>query len=290
MSCWAAGCAMLIGWRDQICIDPAEIARAAGRWAQYRNGLEPQDTRVFDIWGMVTEAPQTYTVEGFRQLLENYGPLWVASAEPGAHIRVVTGIYGDGTADGTTLLINDPWEQGMNAFRANNNGSRTTETYREFIRKQANLANREMTIDAPIYVAHLPQLPSWLNSSQAKAMSAYIGLPVAMEAPSNPGNYRRLQSGTWNQNVRINVQGGQGMWFKIRNVNVLGTTITISDHLRQQKSSLILPQQEVGFLFTCFGNEPMSWRFDIRTESDAFMVVWELLSTWAPGDPANPPR
>src|SRR5262249_46647701 len=155
MSCWAAGCAMLVGWRDQMSVDPSEIANATGAWAAYANGLAPNDTSVFPIWGITPEAAQCYTVQGFYDLLNTYGPLWVASAEPGPHIRVVTGITGDGTPDGTTLSINDPWEAGMTAFRLPNAGSRTTETYTQFVRKQESLGSREIKIPGAIYVAHL---------------------------------------------------------------------------------------------------------------------------------------
>jgi hypothetical protein len=153
-SCWAAGAAMLVGWRDQISIDPFEIANAIGYWQQYQNGLEPADTTMFAAWGLTPEPPQTYTIEGFAQLLENYGPLWVASAEPGPHIRVVTGITGDGTADGTTLMINDPWQLGMTTFSLPNNGAQYSETYREFEQKQRTLAIEETGLEG-IYVAHL---------------------------------------------------------------------------------------------------------------------------------------
>ncbi len=286
-SCWAAGFAMIVGWRDQMSIDPSEIARATGYWAQYQSGLHPEDTRVMNVWGFTPEAPQSYTIQGFADLLRNYGPLWVASAEPGPHIRVVTGIQGDGTPDGTRLFINDPWEQGMTVFREGNRGSQYTETYRQFIQKQETLARREMSYDAPIYVAHLPQLPDWMNSSTSKSLSAYMNYPVAMEAPSNPSNYRMLTAGTWNGNTSLSVSGGQGMWFKIRNANVLGTTISIRDQYGQTKSSIILPQSSVEFLFTAFGAEPMGWRFDISTNSDAFIVAWELWSTWVQGMPPN---
>lgn len=287
MSCWAAGFAMIVGWREQMSLDPSEIARATGYWAQYRDGLLPEDTHVMDIWGLVPEAPQSYTVSGFSELLRNFGPLWVATAEPGAHIRVVTGIHGDGSPDGTTLHINDPWEQGMNAFQPDNRGSQYTETYRQFVQKQARLADREMDIDAPIYVSHLPRLPDWMNSSSAKSFSYFMGRPIAMEAPSNPENFRLLTSGTWNGNTSMTVRGGQAMWFKIRNTNVLGTTISISDHAGQNKQSIILPLGTTEFVFSIFGTEPMGWRFDISTNSDAFMVTWELWSTWVEGMPPN---
>lgn len=286
-SCWAAGFSMIVGWRDRVSINPEEIARATGYWAQYQSGLDPEDTRVMSTWGFVAEPPQSYLIGSFVDLLRSYGPLWIASAEPGPHIRVVTGIHGDGTPDGTILHINDPWEQGMAAFRPGNRGSQYTETYRQFEEKQARLAGQERAVSAPIYIAHLPRLPDWMNTPLAKSFSNFIGRSIAMEAPVNPDNYRLLTSGIWNKSASLAVQGGQGMWFKIRNTNVLGTTIRITDQAGQSKQSIILPMSSVEFLFTVFGSEPMGWRFDTRTDSDAFMVTWELWSTWVPGMPPN---
>lgn len=286
-SCWAAGFAMIVGWRDQMSIDPSEIARATGYWQQYQQGLNAEDVTVMNTWGLVPAPLQTYTVEGFEDLLKNYGPLWVASAEPGPHIRVVTGMKGDGTPDGTLVYINDPWEQGMTAFQPNNRGAQYTETYRQFVEKQSTLARQEANLNAPIYVAHLPQLPNWMRSPVAQSFSEFVGHAVAMESPSNPENFRLLTSGTWNRNSTLTVQGGMAMWFKIRNTNVLGTTIRITDQAGQVKQSLILPASGVEFVFSVFGAEPMGWRFEIQTESDAFMVTWELWSTWVPGMQPN---
>ncbi|HYR06684.1 MAG TPA: papain-like cysteine protease family protein, partial [Longimicrobium sp.] len=154
MSCWAAGAAMVLAWRDNASIDPAAIGRAVGYVKQYQKGLPADDTRVLTAWGFTPEHGQTYTVEGFRRLLERHGPLWVASAEPGPHIRVVTGLSGDGTPDGTRVHINDPWEKGMNPFRLPNAGAQYQETYREFEAKQAQLARTELHLQG-IYVAHL---------------------------------------------------------------------------------------------------------------------------------------
>ena len=154
MSCWAAGAAMVVGWRDQVSINPREIARAAGYWAQYAQGLEPEDTRLLeDVWGLHTEPGQSYSVEGFRRLLENYGPLWTAGAEPGPHIRVVAGLHGDGTPEGTKVVIVDPWERGMAAFRPDNRGARYEETYAAYEAKQSELARSERALQG-IYVAH----------------------------------------------------------------------------------------------------------------------------------------
>lgn len=91
-----------------------------------------------------------------------------------------------------------------------------------------------------------------------------------------------LTAGIWNGNTIIRVQGGQGMHFQIRNLNFLGTTISITGD-NQVHRSIIPPLMTVDFMFSCFGPEPMPWAFDIRTESDVFLVGWKLYSTWVPG-------
>ncbi len=146
LTCWAAGAAMLVAWRENMSVDPNEVADAAGYWAQYNIPLSPQDTHMFQVWGLSPEPAQTYTIEAFKNLVEAYGPLWVASAEPSPHIRVVTGISGDGTPSGTTVYVNDPEPVGT--------GSRHTETFQQFEAKQRSLAATELTVQG-IYVAHL---------------------------------------------------------------------------------------------------------------------------------------
>jgi hypothetical protein len=77
------------------------------------------------------------------------------------------------------------------------------------------------------------------------------------------------------------------MHFQVKNVNVLGTTLSINSNLGGNKSLIILPQQTADMRFDCFGSEPMGWTFDVSTDSDAFIVAWQLFSSWIPGDPAN---
>src|SRR5690606_41318535 len=128
---------------------------------------------------------------------------------------------------------------------------------------------------------------AWRRAPEPQRMCHTLSLPIAMEAPSTPENFRLLTTGTWNQGTTLNVQGGMAMWFKIRNTNLLGTTNRIREQSGQVKQSIILPASTVEFVFTVFGSEPMGWRFDISTDSDAFMVTWEWWSTWVPGMPPN---
>lgn len=158
MSCWAASAAMIVGWNDLVSIDPSEIARGIGYWNQYKSGLAASDTTMFSYWGLRREPPQSYTVMGFAQMLHASGPLWVAgdlgttTVEP--HVRVIAGMQGDGTPQGTILTIHDPWQRGMTSFRSPNNGSTYTMTYQEFVNNQERLARHERNIPGAIYIAH----------------------------------------------------------------------------------------------------------------------------------------
>ncbi|MBB4805802.1 hypothetical protein HNP38_001074 [Chryseobacterium defluvii] len=98
---------------------------------------------------------------------------------------------------------------------------------------------------------------------------------------------KKHSSGSWNSDTTLTVQGGQIMTFKVKNTNILGTTLTINSDKGGLKSLIIAPLTTMDFEFSCFGAEPMGWKFDISTNSDAFIVTWELFSTWIQGDPPN---
>jgi len=99
--------------------------------------------------------------------------------------------------------------------------------------------------------------------------------------------FKLLDGGSWNGSANLKYRGGQIMHFQIKNVNVLGTTITISSNLSGSKSLIIAPTATVDMRFDCFGSEPMGWTFDVSSDSDAFIVAWKLFSSWVPGDPPN---
>ena len=155
-SCWAAGASMLVGWRDKVSINPEEIANAIGYWKQYEQGLEPEDTTMFNYWGLKSENPQSYTVQGFANLLQDYGPLWVASAEPGFTSEWLQGLWETVHLKEHLYILIDPWQEGMTTFSLPNTGSQHTETYEKFEEKQHSLAISERDIEGAIYVAHLP--------------------------------------------------------------------------------------------------------------------------------------
>lgn len=111
-SCWAASAAMVIGWRDQMSLTPETIASICGRTTA--TGLDPGQVGPFaQDMGLTSEPPQSYTIDAFRQVLEDHGPLWVGAKVPGLHAIVVTGMYSDGAEDGsdTYVRITDPWDR-----------------------------------------------------------------------------------------------------------------------------------------------------------------------------------
>jgi hypothetical protein len=159
MSCWAAGIAMILAWKDNVSINPRTIAENPGGvsyLAQFAAGLNPNDTTILTRWGFVTEPPRSYTPEDFSSLLQRFGPLWVAARVPGPHIRVVTGFQPAFPSQKSIVAINDPWAVGMNAFHWPNQGSQYTRTYLKFMREVEGLARQEMAEPSPVYIAHLP--------------------------------------------------------------------------------------------------------------------------------------
>lgn len=89
--------------------------------------------------GLVGEAPTSYNINGYLQLLQTYGPLWITtSPNPGSpfslHARILTGISGDGTPAGTTFKFMDPAD-----------GRLHSETFSQFVNEYEAWANQPNT-------------------------------------------------------------------------------------------------------------------------------------------------
>ncbi|MCB0208140.1 MAG: trypsin-like peptidase domain-containing protein [Anaerolineae bacterium] len=173
MSCWAAAAAMVVGWRDRISIDPGEVARGAGHWAEYATGLDPADvTSLANAWHLTIEPPQSYTIEGLRNLIEANGPIWVCEAVPSLHAVVVTGIYGDGTVNGTTVRIHDPWPVGQ--------GTIYTRPFRQFVQDYEAAATNSNRVNIQILHAGLPWSGSMAQSHWTNGHRPNNGRPAAV--------------------------------------------------------------------------------------------------------------
>ncbi len=114
MSCWAAAASMVVGWRDQQSIPDSVIAEKVTVFDAFNKGLYGHDRGfVADAWNLMAEAPASYTIEAWRDMLASYGPLYidqVASAAGGGHVRVLVGMTSGGAADGsdTVMYMHDP--------------------------------------------------------------------------------------------------------------------------------------------------------------------------------------
>jgi hypothetical protein len=88
------------------------IGRAGANYLasfQGDQGLAGSDKPAFlTALGLGAEQPQDFSPDGWLALLQDHGALWVTTNEgPGqffaVHARVVVGVFGDGTGDGTSL-------------------------------------------------------------------------------------------------------------------------------------------------------------------------------------------
>ena len=84
------------------------------RSLQGRHGASAeQEAELWAASGLVAEPLASHTLESWEGLLRTYGPLAVIvdvdpSDKRAMHVLLITGIHGDGTADGTTATIVDP--------------------------------------------------------------------------------------------------------------------------------------------------------------------------------------
>jgi hypothetical protein len=101
-----------------------------------------------------------------------------------------------------------------------------------------------------------------------------------------------VETGFWDGSTDFSMELGQVVWFTVKNVNLLGTTITVKAYaggqqIGSQKNLVLFPQKPSTFRFSIFANEPVTWKFYVNTYADAFQVQYTIESTWKPGMPVN---
>lgn len=102
-TCWAAAIAQL---NSKVCISDTAMAQLTGHGSSQ---LSPSEVdRLLGSLGLVRDL-QSLPPDNIADLLRQYGPLVLIT--PG-HARVITGISGDGTSQGTLIYINDPLPMG----------------------------------------------------------------------------------------------------------------------------------------------------------------------------------
>jgi hypothetical protein len=136
-TCWSAALAMLLDFRASMTPGNPRMSAGGGLFND-SNLARPENTRKFaDSYGLTLILGQSWMPNGLANLLRANGPLmmnllWNAprygtgKGSPG-HMLIIAGLRGDGTAEGSTLRIYDPWPMGR--------GSIYSLTYGPFMRK-----------------------------------------------------------------------------------------------------------------------------------------------------------
>ncbi|MEM6252294.1 MAG: papain-like cysteine protease family protein [Cyanobacteria bacterium P01_D01_bin.156] len=113
MTCWAASAGMILAWaaKHNVALPDAVVLSLTNPSTAGPGGLAGSNFPAFLAqFGMVGIPAQTMSTADFGQALDTLGPLWVgtANASGNPHVVVVTGMQGDGTPDGTIVIMNDP--------------------------------------------------------------------------------------------------------------------------------------------------------------------------------------
>ncbi|MFA0963855.1 papain-like cysteine protease family protein [Roseivirga sp. BDSF3-8] len=154
MACWATVTTILYNWKMNAGHSIDHVLGTIGQpyLQMFQNGQGlpgSMKEQFLNDAGLEFEYPQSFSIEGWEQLLRNYGPVWVTTDEDPSdkfaiHARVLFGIQGDGTSDGTQMRFVDPA-----------NGRVVTESITAFIEKyesEARTKNRPLRIQ----VVHWP--------------------------------------------------------------------------------------------------------------------------------------
>jgi hypothetical protein len=108
-SCWAASIAMLLGTTPQDVVDQAGMSLDKGYgWDK----IEPAGKTL----GLAELAPACGMPDVLAGRVQDNGPLWVVEVGAPYHAVVVAGVEGDGTVDGTHVIVYNPWPPNSGAI------------------------------------------------------------------------------------------------------------------------------------------------------------------------------
>jgi hypothetical protein len=139
----------------------------------------------------------------------------------------------------------------------------------------------------------LNQTTDQMNDGDADSDNIEGKLVASDKNYSNKPNYKLYEKGYWHDDTEITARLGQGVKITVRNINALGTSITIKAMSGnrgkpfQVHEAIVLPYESKTFKFSMFSDEPVSWRFKVATKADVFLVLYKIESTWVPGMKPN---
>lgn len=123
MGCWATVYTMMKSWKDQASYPIRDAVGAVGvKWRDYYDasfatppqGLPSSEFGPFLVAARMSHEPMmNLTIEGWVSLLRRHGLLWIGASvtinpNTGLHSRILEGMAGDGTPNGTTMNMIDP--------------------------------------------------------------------------------------------------------------------------------------------------------------------------------------
>jgi Papain-like cysteine protease AvrRpt2 len=107
-SCWATSFAMLINYAQGTNLTPKDVADKVGRDIEHGDD-NATDHQVANAFGLNVDGCTCMDIDGWGTMLTNHGPLYIG-INGNTHAVLVTGMTSDGTPEGTTFYINDPWD------------------------------------------------------------------------------------------------------------------------------------------------------------------------------------
>ncbi len=155
-TCWAAAATMLKSWKAGQLLSIDSVMQAAGDpFPVFFKTDQPLNTenkvKLLQALALTAEPPASIGATGLESKLRLWGPLWITTAEPDGqnfsiHARVLIGIVGDGSADGTTLTIADPAD-----------GAKHLESLGDFTKKLEAVAKADYGANADVrpLIVHL---------------------------------------------------------------------------------------------------------------------------------------
>lgn len=115
--CWLVAATVLLRWKDKVNYSPLEVLKIGNNkfLSKYLNDaplLASEKTEFLTPLGLVGEPPANYTIDTYKSLLINYGPVWITTSSNTSnsfspHARILKGISTDGTPQNTTFTFID---------------------------------------------------------------------------------------------------------------------------------------------------------------------------------------
>ncbi|MCB9763617.1 MAG: hypothetical protein H6739_27865 [Alphaproteobacteria bacterium] len=140
------------------------------------------------------------------------------------------------------------------------------------------------TSDTEASAVNTDETAGKLRTDESDSSADEANRQADVAASNSVGGLRYHSGGNLNGFRTLEFSAGQVVELRVKNVNVLGTMIEIHPNHGKPQRRILIPFLESVFRFDILDDGPISWRFDINSQSDAFIATYEVYSTWIPGD------